>query len=126
MSLVGVIAAALLGAMFLAAGVAKLVMGPAWPVQARDMGAPALLVPVVPWFEIVLGALLVVQFARPVMSLVALGVLVVFTVLIAVRLAQGRRPACACFGSVSAQPIGPMHLVRNGFFIAVALLAALA
>lgn len=126
MTVLGIIAAVVLGAMFVAAGVAKLAMGEAWPVQARDMGAPAPLVPLVPWFEIVLGALLVVQFARPVTALVALGLLVVFTALIAVRLAQGRRPPCACFGAVTAKPIGPGHLLRNAVFMAVALVAALA
>lgn len=126
MTAIGIAAAVVLGAMFVAAGVAKLAMGEAWPAQARDMGAPAPLVPVVPWFEIVLGALLVVQFARPVMALVALGLLAVFTVLIVVRLAQGRRPPCACFGAVTAKPIGPGHVVRNGAFMAIALVAALA
>lgn len=126
MSLVGGLAAVLLGVMFLAAGVAKLAMGDQWPVQAREMGAPGPVIPIVPWFEIVLGALLVVQFRRPVMASMALGLLVVFTVLIALRLAQGRRPPCACFGAMTAKPIGAGHLIRNAVFIAVALIAALA
>lgn len=126
MTVVGIVAAVALGGMFVAAGVAKLAMGEQWPAQARDMGAPGPLIPVVPWFEIVLGALLVVQFARSIVALVALGLLVVFTALIALRLAQGRRPPCACFGAVTATPIGPAHLVRNAVFMVVALVAALA
>jgi hypothetical protein len=46
--------------------------------------------------------------------------------LLAVRLKEGRRPPCACFGPWSARPIGPGSIARNVALIALALLAALA
>lgn len=123
---VGAAAAVVLGAAFLLAGASKLAMGEQWPAQARDLGAPAAVIPLVPWIELVIGAVLVVQFARPIAALVALAVLVVFTGLLVTRLAQGRRPPCACFGAWSAKPIGPSHVARNVVLMALAVVAAVA
>ena len=50
-----------------------------------------------------------------------LATLLIFTGLIARRLAQGRHPPCACFGAWSAKPLGPGHLVRNGVLIVLAV-----
>ena len=87
------------------------------------MGAPAVVVPVLPWFEIVLGAVLVVQVARVPAAAVAAVVLVAFTALIVRRLAQGEHPPCACFGAWSAKPLGWSHVVRNVALIALAVVA---
>ena len=125
MNTVGVVASVLLGLAFVVAGGSKIAAGPSWPVQASGLGAPAWSVPLVPWTEIVVGALLVAQFARRPAALVAAALLVVFTVLIVVRLSQGRRPPCACFGAWSATPIGPGHVARNVLLLALAVLAAL-
>lgn len=121
-----VAASIIVGAAFLLAGGAKLAAGKAWPAQARALGAPAAVAPVVPWFEIVLGALLCAQIARTVAALVAVAVLLVFSALIVTQLLRGRRPPCACFGSWSARPIGWRHLLRNAVLIALALVAAFA
>jgi uncharacterized membrane protein YphA (DoxX/SURF4 family) len=122
----GVVAAVVLGAAFVLAGASKLAAGEQWPAQARDLGAPGPVIPLVPWVELVIGALLVVQFARTVTAVVALVVLVVFTGLLVLRLAQGRRPPCACFGAWSATPIGPRHVARNVVLMALAVVAAIA
>ena len=121
-----VAASIVVGAAFLLAGGAKLAAGGAWPAQARALGAPRALAPAVPWFEIVLGAVLCAQLARTVASLVAVVVLLVFSALIAAQLLRGRRPPCACFGSWSARPIGWRHLVRNAVLIVLSLVAAFA
>jgi uncharacterized membrane protein YphA (DoxX/SURF4 family) len=126
MSVVGTVASILLGAVFLVSGASKIAAGPAWPAQARELGAPTVLVSVLPWFEIVLGAVLVVQIAPTAAAVVALGVLGAFTALLVRRLAQGRHPPCACFGSWSAKPLGPGHVVRNVGFMVLAVLATLA
>ena len=89
------------------------------------MGVPWSAARTVPYGEAVLAAWLVVQWQRAVAASVAVLVLVVFTALVAVRLAQGRRPVCACFGSLSARPIGASTLARNGLILAVALVAAI-
>ena len=70
-----------------------------------------------------LGALLVVQWQRRICAAVALGLLLAFTALLVVRISQGRRPPCACFGSFSAKPIGWTHVARNVAFMAVAVVA---
>ena len=53
----------------------------------------------------------------------ALVLLVAFTGLIALRLARGEHPPCACFGAWSAKPIGPSHLLRNGALIVLSIVA---
>ena len=49
--------------------------------------------------------------------------LVGFTGLIGLRLSQGRRPPCACFGGRTARPIGPLTILRNLGFLALAAVA---
>ncbi|CAN5440178.1 hypothetical protein BH23ACT3_BH23ACT3_09910 [soil metagenome] len=126
MDVVGVVASVILGLSFVVAGASKLSIGPVWPQQARDLGAPSWSIAATPWVEIVLGALLMTQVARRPLSVVALAVLMIFTGLLSLRLAQGRRPPCACFGAWSARPIGPTHIARNTALIALAVVAAAA
>ncbi len=126
MSSLAVVASVLLGLAFVVAGGSKVAAGPAWPEQARGLGAPSFVIPVVPWFEIGLGAVLIVQLAPVAAGVVALATLLVFTGLIARRLAQGRHPPCACFGAWSAKPLGPGHLVRNGVLIVLAVVTVTA
>jgi uncharacterized membrane protein YphA (DoxX/SURF4 family) len=121
LSTLAVVASVLLGLAFVVAGGSKVAAGAAWPEQARGLGAPSFVIPVVPWFEIVLGAILIVQLAPVAAGVVALATLLVFTGLIVRRLAQGRHPPCACFGAWSAKPLGPGHLVRNGVLILLAV-----
>lgn len=121
MEAAGVVASIVLGGLFLLAGASKIAAGDSWPAQARGLGAPAVVVPIVPWGEIALGAVLVGQVAPVPAAIVALVLLAAFTVLIVVRLAQGRRPPCACFGAWSAKPIGPGHLARNAAMAALAV-----
>lgn len=125
MDTVAAIAAVVVGVAFLVAGGSKIVARDAWPAQARELGAPAIVIPVVPWVEIALGALAVAQLWLPVVGVVAALMLVAFTVLIVVRLSQGKRPACACFGAWSASPIGAGHVVRNMVLLVLAMTAAL-
>lgn len=110
-----------LGLVFLVSGGSKIAAGPAWPQEARGMGAPAIVVPVLPWLEIVLGAVLAMQLAPLVAGIAALTLLVVFTALIVRRLAEGSHPACACFGSWSSKPLGRGHVVRNVAFAVLAV-----
>lgn len=121
----GVVAALLVAAVLLVAGVSKLARPALWRAESAGMGVPWRLAQMVPYVETVLGALLVAQLWRQAVAWFAVALFVVFTVLLVVRLAQGRRPPCACFGSLSATPIGPGHVVRNLVFIAVAVAAAL-
>ena len=116
-----VVAAVVLGAVLLLSGAAKLAAGPRWAAQASALGSPAIAVPVVPWLEVALGALLITGVWRPAVALAAAAMLAVFTALLVVRLAQGRRPPCACFGAWSTRPVGPGSVLRNLVLIGLAL-----
>lgn len=126
MSAVGLVASVLLGVVFLVSGGAKIAAGPAWPEQAAALGAPSVVVPLLPWAEIVLGAILVMQLAPVVACVVALVLLAAFTALIIRRLSQGQHPPCACFGSWSARPLGAGHVARNVAFMLLGVLALVA
>ena len=112
-----------LGLVMCAAGVSKIRLGSAWLAQGRELGAPAAVLPAVPWFEIGVGALLIAQVATPVVAIVALITLQLFTLLIVANLGRGRRPPCACFGAWSAKPLGWGHVARNIVFMVLAGLA---
>ncbi len=118
-------ASVIVGLVFLLAGASKIAAGPEWPVQARGLGAPSFAISVVPWIEIAIGAVLVVQVARRPAALAATAMLIAFTLLILMKIAQGRRPSCACFGAWSAKPLGVGHVVRNSVLIVLGILASL-
>ena len=79
-----------------------------------------------PFVEIVVGSLLVGQIARREVAVFAAALLLAFTILLVVRLVQGRRPPCACFGAWTTKPIGWGNVARNVAFIVVATALALA
>jgi uncharacterized membrane protein YphA (DoxX/SURF4 family) len=120
---IAVVASVLLGVAFVVAGGSKLAAGEQWPAQARGLGAPQWSIPIVPWMELALGAVLVAQVARRAAAIAALAVLVAFTGLIVMRLREGRHPPCACFGAWSAKPLGVGHVVRNAVLAALAVVA---
>ncbi|MBM3828670.1 MAG: hypothetical protein FJW09_08515 [Actinobacteria bacterium] len=121
--MIGVIASVVLGAVMCVAGGSKVIMGERWPAEARGMGTPLWLSPFVPWFEIVLGALLTAQVWRAPMAIIALLTLQAFTLVLLANLGRGHRPVCACFGSWSAKPVGIGHVVRNLALMLVAVIA---
>jgi hypothetical protein len=118
------VASIVVGAALVLAGASKLAARDTWPSQARGLGAPDLVIPLLPWLEIVVGASLIAQVARPEMATIAIALLLAFTALLVVNLRQGRRPPCACFGAWSAKPIGAGHIARNLALIALAVIAA--
>ena len=122
--MVPVVARVVVGLVLVAAGALKLANRD-WTAQAVGFGTPRWLAPVVPWVEIVLGALLVPGVGMPVTAFLAAVLLAVFTVLVAIRVAQGSTAPCACFGSLSADPVGPSTVVRNVVLLALAVVAAL-
>ena len=121
----GIAAAVVVAAVLLLAGVLKLARPNDWRAQASGLGVPAMLAAVVPFFEIGLGAALLVQWQRHIVAWIAVVLFVAFTALLGLRLAQGQRPPCACFGSLSSRPIGAPTMVRNAVFLAIAVLAAI-
>lgn len=124
MHVVGFLAELTLGMVFVVAGASKVAVGREWPVQAAEFGAPRSVALAVPWWEMCIGALLVVGLMAPWPALAALVSLVGFTVAIAAQLRRGRHPQCACFGAWSTAPLGRRHVVRNTGFAVLAVLAA--
>ncbi|MGA0780220.1 MAG: MauE/DoxX family redox-associated membrane protein [Ilumatobacteraceae bacterium] len=112
-----------LGLVMCAAGASKIRMGKAWIAQGRELGAPPAVLPIVPWIEMAIGALLIAQVATAAVAIVALVVLQLFTLLLIVNLGRGHRPPCACFGAWSAKPLGWGHVARNAVFMGLAVLA---
>lgn len=121
----GIAAAVVVAAVLLLAGVLKLARPNDWRAQASGLVVPAMVAAVVPFFEIGLGAALLVRWQRHIVAWIAVVLFVAFTALLGLRLAQGQRPPCACFGSLSSRPIGAPTIVRNAVFIAIAVLAAI-
>jgi uncharacterized membrane protein YphA (DoxX/SURF4 family) len=124
--IIAVIANVLIGAAFVWAGALKLLQGPSWSRQAADMGVGRSVALLVPYVEIVIGTLCVSQLLRPLPAVLALASLLSYTVLITLRLRDGSRPPCACFGSRSMRPLGASHVARNLGLIALAVIAVLA
>jgi uncharacterized membrane protein YphA (DoxX/SURF4 family) len=115
----------LIGLVLLVSGTLKL-RQPAWPAAAAAFGTPRLVIPLVPWVEIVLGALLVAQVGGPWTPLGALALLAAFTVAVAWHLLRGDRVPCACFGERSSKPVDAVTLSRNLALCALALAAVAA
>lgn len=111
------------GVVLLVAGVAKLCQ-PAWPATATAFGAPVWLVPVLPWGEVVLGALLVAGIGVPWTALAAAALLAAFAVAVGLRVRRRDAVPCGCFGETSPQPVGRDTLLRNVLLVALALMAA--
>ena len=124
--MLGVIASVILGGVMCVAGGSKIAMGNRWPVEAQALGAPKVIAPIVPWIEIALGALLIVQLKPEVVGALSVALLVAFTLLIMRQLQIGHRPVCACFGSWSSKPLSWQHVARNVGFIALAVITIVA
>lgn len=124
MHAVAVVAALLLGAAFVLAGAAKIAMGRRWPAQAKEFGVPWQLAQFVPWWELVVGALLAAQVARPITAWIAVATLAVFSSMVGLQLLRGQHPPCACFGAWTPKPIGVQTLARNAGLAALGVLAA--
>jgi uncharacterized membrane protein YphA (DoxX/SURF4 family) len=125
MDVLGFLAEMAIGIVFVVAGASKIARAREWPAQAAALGAPRLVALVVPWWEIVVGALLVAGLGSPWAAFAAFGTLAGFTAAIVVQLRAGRHPQCACFGAWSTAPLGAGHVARNAGFAALAVLAAL-
>jgi uncharacterized membrane protein YphA (DoxX/SURF4 family) len=116
----------ILAAVFIAAGISKLI-APARDGRALTaFGIPAALAPAVtialPVVEVGVGVALVPAASAQRAAVAALLLLCTFTAAIGVSLLRGERPDCPCFGTLRPRPIGPATLARN---VALAAAAAL-
>ncbi len=113
-----------LGGIFIYAGYTKM-KNPlqfAAAVEAYQLLSPYLVIWVVkilPWFEIVLGAALVVGFSTRYVAAVAVGFLTFFIGVMLVTYLRGIETDCGCFGV--GERISPFTLARDALFILPAL-----
>jgi uncharacterized membrane protein YphA (DoxX/SURF4 family) len=130
MSTALLIARLALAAVFAIAGLSKLVSRRPLRTSLSAFGLPRQLVTPVsvalPLAELVVAGLLVPASTAQAAAWVALGLLVVFSAVIARALSRHERPDCNCFGRAYSAPIGPETLVRNGCLSALAATVAIA
>lgn len=123
---VGRVAAILLGGVLLLSGALKVVGRPVWRAQAAELGVPRPVAVMVPFVELVLGALLIVDVGREAAAVLAVLLLVGFTVFVVRLLRRGERAPYACFGALSRREVGWSAVARNLVLIALGVVAALA
>lgn len=93
-----------------------------WRDTATTFGAPVWAVPLVPWVELVLGALLAAQVGGRWPALPAAVLPALFWWTVRSRVRRGDASPCGCFGQASVHPVGPRTVRRNA---ALTILAAL-
>jgi thiol-disulfide isomerase/thioredoxin/uncharacterized membrane protein YphA (DoxX/SURF4 family) len=113
-----------LAVVFVVAGLAKLADMPGSQKAIHDFGVPQPLAKpagiLLPGAEIAIAIALIPQASAWWAALGALVLLLAFVAGISYNLAQGRTPACHCFGQLSSAPAGRSTLIRNGLLALVA------
>lgn len=124
---VGLAATLIVAAVFVAAGAAKLADRAGTRTALREFGVPVALIPLLssalPLAELAVAALILYGPTRAVGAAGALGLLALFSVAIAVRLANGDAPSCNCFGQLRSAPVSWKTLARNGVLAVLATTA---
>lgn len=116
-----------LAAVFAVAGVAKLVDRAGTRTAVVAFGAPeqiaGSLAVVLPLAELATAGLLLLGSGAVYGALTAIALLAVFSGAIAISLAQGRSPACHCFGQLHSAPASWKTLARNAVLLGIGALA---
>ncbi|MEU4344276.1 MauE/DoxX family redox-associated membrane protein [Nocardia sp. NPDC023852] len=90
-----------------------------------EFGLPIWWVPVMAWglpaVEMVVAVAVLPPWTAVAAAVLALALLVVFTLAMIRLLRQGKRPACSCFGASNSAPIGVRSIVRNGVIALIAV-----
>ena len=114
------------GLVLIVAGAAKIAGPRRWSTEASVIGVPPVIVRLLPGVEVILGALVLVGVARPWPAMAALGLLIVFTVVLVRLVGREDAPSCACFGGWSSRRVGIRDVVRNAALVVAALIAVIA
>lgn len=114
-----------LAAIFLVAGVAKLLDLKGSEKAVKDFGTPDEFAKFfsigVPFAEIVFGICLLFTSMSWVGALGATILLLTFTGGMIFQLAQGNAPDCHCFGAIHSEPVSKKSLIRNIIFALLAI-----
>ncbi len=120
------IARLVLAAVFATAGMAKVANGVGFRQGVAGFGLPRVLVSPVarllPVVELACAVALLPAGSARWGALGALGLLSLFSVVVVLNLAMGKKPHCRCFGQLHSAPVGGRTLVRNGALLATAAL----
>ena len=115
---------ALLAAVFAAAGASKARNRKATADAARGFGVPGrvagLSAVALPLVEFGVAAGLALPASARWAAAVAIGLLLLFSMLVGVALVRGRHVACHCFGSLNTKPAGVRTIARNAALLAAA------
>lgn len=124
MDMMVALAAAVVWAVFLVAGLRKLRQTEATASTLRDFGLPAAaaatLAPLLPWVELAVVALLLVPRLAVLGAGLALLLLAGFTLVLVAALLRGKRPACNCFGHAPDKPVSWWTAARNAVLLLLA------
>ena len=114
-----------LAAVFVLAGVGKLLDLKGSQEAVKNFGVPESLARpaglALPIVELAIAALLIPASTALYGAIAAFLLMLLFIGGISFNLARGNQPDCHCFGQLHSEPAGPRTLVRNGIFAAVAL-----
>jgi hypothetical protein len=106
---------------------AKVHEGRALPAQMRAFGIPGSFAVVtavaVPALELAIAVSLLGFVDSPVPAFAAIALLAVFTGALLANLARDDPAPCPCFGAPAQRPVSARALVRNGWLLALAVLA---
>jgi uncharacterized membrane protein YphA (DoxX/SURF4 family) len=81
---------------------------------------------ILPWVEMVLGALLVLGLGLFPTALAATALMLIFTVVVTRDVLQNRRTSCACFGRFSSEKVSELTVLRDLFLLVLGGLIILA
>jgi uncharacterized membrane protein YphA (DoxX/SURF4 family) len=119
-----------LAAVFCVAAVTKLADLDAFRDTLRGFGirdrAVSPLAIAVPPAELAVASMLLPAATATWAATGAAALIAALTATVVAALAQGRRPDCGCFGTMSATPIGPATVVRNVVLLAAAVFVVVA
>jgi uncharacterized membrane protein YphA (DoxX/SURF4 family) len=129
MDVAGVVIRALLGVVFLVAGIAKLADPPGTREALAGFGVPARLVSwlavLVPVAEVGVVFLLALNATARIGCWAALALLLAYAGGIARAMSRGEAPDCHCIGRFASEPAGPRPLLRSLALAGLAAIAAL-
>jgi peroxiredoxin len=116
----------LIGVVFGLSAWGKLADRPTARKAVAEFGVPARLVTAIGWALPLTEAAVAIAVLPPWTAAwsagVALLLLAVFTAAVARLLARGERPACSCFGAMSATPVSRWTIARNSVLMVIAAL----
>ena len=114
----------LLAVVFVVSAFAKVADHDGFRLSLESFGVPGGVRPLAAWLvpalELLIALALLPAASAWLAAACALGLLLLFTLVIIVNLVGGRRPDCHCFGQLSTRPVGWGSVARNGLLIGAA------